>query len=182
MLYINPSTGVIYSGSKSDGSIPIPNPPSNNYKLKQDWHSNLDSPWELDLASYKESLVKKAKDLYDKSHEDLIFSHYPKFEPFSWAYQKEEAEEWVSLSTSNKKTAIKNLQFSWLFNSCYPDGGEISIEVIDSFANKVIDNSKNFKLSASKLLGIKRSRLQKISEASTEEELLQIEKSLNENN
>lgn len=182
MLYINLSTGVIYSGSKVDGSIPLPNPPSGNYKLKQDWYSDLENPWELDLTSYKETLIKKVKDLYDSSHEDLIFKHYPKSEPFTWASQKEEAEEWITLSNSNKKTAIKNLQFSWLFNSCYPDGGEISIETIDTFANKVIDNSKSFKLSASKLLGIKRSRLQRIKDASTEEELNAINKELNENN
>lgn len=182
MLYVNPLTNLIYSGSKADGGIEIPNPPSNNYKLKENWFNDINNPWELDLQSFKDRLISLVKDLYDRDHEELIFNHYPKFEPFSWYYQKEEAEAWLSLSSSKKKDAIKSLEYPWLFNACYPDGKEIAIDVIDAFSNKIIDNSRNFKLSASKLLGIKRKRLQAISECKTEQELMELEKSIKNEN
>jgi hypothetical protein len=172
--------GELFYGSPIPDCLVIPDPPNRNYKLKSDWYNNLDNPWELDLNSFKERLIKLAKDTYDKKHEELIFKYYPKYEPFSWYYQKEEAESWLALDAPGKQNAIELLSYPWLFNACYPDGGDIEVEIIDAFASKVIDKAKNFKLSASKILGLKRKWLKGISEANTEEELLEIEKEIND--
>ena len=181
MMYID-GRGNFFYGVKIPGSVAINDKPPGEYKLRPDWHQHIPDVWELDLQSFKDRLISLVKDLYDKDHEKLIFSHYPKFEPFSWYYQKEEAEAWLGLSTSKKKEAIKSLEYPWLFNSCYPEGAEIAIDVIDVFSNKIIDNSRNFKLSASKLLGIKRKRLQAISQCKTEQELIELEKSIKNEN
>lgn len=169
MLYINPKDNVVHSGVKLPGDIEIPNPPAKNYKLKSDYLENISDPWELDSTGLTSKLIQKVKDWYDSEHETLIFKHYPKYEPFSWADQRAESLEWNSLSVEAKVLAITELKYAWLFNACYPNGGEILPEVIDVFANKVLQNAELFKTAASKLLGAKREKLSEINLASSEQ-------------
>lgn len=168
-LYISLIDNTIYSGHMMAGSIPIPTPKSKFYKLKENWRESISDPWELDKVTLLSNLSSKIKNDYDKSVEELILSHYPKSEPLSWDYQNAEADKWITLSIEEKQTAIESLEFVWLFNACYPDGGDILIEVIDVFASKIIDNAKAFKETTSKLLGIKRKKLAELQQATDEQ-------------
>lgn len=168
-LYISLIDNTIYSGHMVGGSIPIPIPKSKYYKLKDNWKESVSDPWEFDKQSVIIKLTAKIKDDYDKSVEELILSHYPKSEPLSWEYQRQEAEKWNSLSSEQKSAAVSDLEFIWLFNACYPDGREIEISVIDAFASRIIENAKSFKELTSKLLGTKRKRLAELQQATDEE-------------
>lgn len=169
MLYINPKDNTIHAGVKLPGDIELPNPPGKNYKLKSNYLESLTDPWELDSETLTSKLIQKVKDWHDSEHETLIFKHYPKYEPFSWADQRAESLEWNTLDAEGKTTAISELKFAWLFNACYPNGGEILPEVIDVFAGKVLQNAELFKTAASKLLGEKRTKLAEINSATPEE-------------
>ena len=168
-LYINLIDNTVYSGHMVAGSIPIPTPKSKFYKLKQNWKESISDPWEFDKETVVSKLSTKIKDDYDKSVQELILSHYPKSESLSWDYQKAEADKWIALSIEEKQTAIESLEFVWLFNACYPDGGDIVVEVIDVFAGKIIENAKAFKQVTSKLLGTKRKKLAELQQATNEE-------------
>lgn len=159
------SEGNIYHGIQGPNSVSINDKPSGNYKLKENWQSFIPDVWEFDSTSARSKLIQKVKDNYDNDHQELIFRHYPKYEPFSWNDQRDEASKWNSLSDAEKDTSITNLDLVWLFNACYPDGGEIDKQVVSDFANKIIDNAEQFKQAASKLLGKKRKEIATIQAA-----------------
>lgn len=168
-LYINLTDGAVYSGYKIPGSIPIPNPKSKFYKLKDNWRESISDPWEFDKEGVLLKLSAKIKDDYDRSVGEVILSKYPKNEPLSWNYQKAEADKWVTLSVEEKQAAIDSLKFVWLFNACYPEDGKVSVEVVDAFALKIIQNAKSFEETTSKLLGMKRKKLAELQKATDEE-------------
>jgi hypothetical protein len=177
------SQGNYYTGEKVPGGIEVNAKPSANYKLKSDWTTQIPDVWEYDIEGAKVKLIQEAKDSFDDSHQELIFQYYPKYEPFSWVDQRQSAEDWIALEVpateqdptpiqSAKAQAILDLSFPWLFNACYPDGGEILISVVDTFAATIMSNASAYTQAASILLGKKRARISAINAAVTEEEII----------
>lgn len=181
-MYYLDQQGNYYTGEKASGGISVNQKPSINHRLKEDWKTQIPDVWEFDSQVLKQKLIQKAMDDYDTEHQTLIFKYYPKYEPFSWQDQRIEATNWSALTVAStvetpepvqsaKISAVEQLSYPWLFNACYPHGGEIEIPVVDAFATKILHNAATYKQAASTLLGKKRERISLVNSADSQEAL-----------
>lgn len=166
--------GNYYSGEKAPGGIEVSAKPSANYKLKEDWRSQIPDVWEFDLGILKASLLSKINLDADVKFTEIL-AKYPKGEVDTWPQKAVLAQNWLDFTDEQKISHAASTDFALLFNESVGKSVivEEDIPVISDLATRIIRSRNIFSTFAGAVLNCKTAMANQVKLASTEEELLQ---------
>lgn len=171
MHYLD-QTGNYYIGEQAPGGISVNAKPSANYKLKEDWKTQIPDVWEFDLLGFKTSLVDKLNKVCGDKLDDIM-KLYPKNEDKTWDSQIDQAKKWKALTPEQKIENIHNVDFSCIFSiatgGVFIDSSLISL--VDQLTAKILRNRIIFEVFSGKVLNAKRTLKSDIEAATNENQL-----------